>query len=201
SRALRGNLLWIAPAALLLFVGARTFFTLWAGPEFGEYSTVPFYILVIGLSFNVMAYVPYTLLLALGRSNFVARIHLLEIVPYLICAAFLTFRYGAVGAASAYSLRLAVDAVLLFLAVRYVAPLSDRTPPITQPSYITAVLILTIPIPLIGLMRMSPVALVTATAFSMLVYIWLVWLRVLTPAEREWISASLTLKKGRVMGS
>src|SRR5262249_21294917 len=58
SRALRGNLLWIAPAALLLFVGARTFFTLWAGPEFGEYSTVPFYILVIGLSFNVMAYVP-----------------------------------------------------------------------------------------------------------------------------------------------
>src|SRR3982750_4859265 len=48
SRAFRINILLMLPVLALLFVIARPFFTLWAGPDFGRESTVPFYILLVG---------------------------------------------------------------------------------------------------------------------------------------------------------
>ena len=57
-RALQGSLFWVVPAALLLCVVARPFFTLWAGPEYGRESTLPLYILAAGLVFEVMAFFP-----------------------------------------------------------------------------------------------------------------------------------------------
>ena len=84
-------------------VGARPFFELWAGAEFAEKSTIPFYVLVGGLIFNVMAYVPYTLLMAFNRSDLIGRVHLAEVVPYILCAALLTSWLGAIGAAIAWS--------------------------------------------------------------------------------------------------
>jgi O-antigen/teichoic acid export membrane protein len=49
-----------------------------------------------------------------GRPDLVAKIHLCEILPYLLCLIFLMNSYGIVGAALAWSLRATVDFFLLW---------------------------------------------------------------------------------------
>src|SRR5690606_3899856 len=73
ARSIRFNIIWLLPVLALLFVSARPFFTIWAGDEFGEKSTLPFYILLIGLFFNVISYVPYASLVASGRTDVLAK--------------------------------------------------------------------------------------------------------------------------------
>jgi O-antigen/teichoic acid export membrane protein len=201
ERALRGNLLWIAPAALLLCAGARPFFTLWAGPEYSQQSTLPFYILVCGILFNVMATVPYTLLIASGRSDLIARVHLLELLPYIICASVLTYSFGAIGAAVAYSLRLIVDTLLFFFAARRSGFFLSLVPS-NRLSYAAAVAGLWAPIILsFSEAISSPAALIGATVLSLLVYGCLTWKKVLTDEERAWVNSLMPNQKRRPIAS
>lgn len=192
GRALRGNLLWIAPASVLLCVAAKPFFTLWAGPEFGQQSTVPFYILVGGLLFNVMAYIPYTLLMAFGRSDLIARFHLAELLPYVVVAAVLTYWLGVIGAAIAWSLRVALDSLLFFIAARRVAGLRFSPVPVKQGVYAIAAGALLPPLLLLFNEAASHLALLSCvTVLSLVTYGCLVWRRVLSAEERAWVAHSL----------
>ena len=117
SRSIKLSIIWLLPTLMLLFVVARPFFTIWAGPDFGRESPEPFYILLGGLLFNVVAYVPYSALIASGRTGLIAKIHSAELIPYAICAAILISYFGITGAALAWSLRVIFDsAVFLWLA-------------------------------------------------------------------------------------
>ena len=118
ARALRATVFSSVPVTLGLCLIARPFFTRWAGPEFGDESTGPFYILAAGLLFNVVACVPYRLMLAQGHADFLARYHAIELVPYVVGAAMLTYALGAVGAAAAWTLRQAVATIVLLIAGR-----------------------------------------------------------------------------------
>jgi O-antigen/teichoic acid export membrane protein len=201
TRALRGNLLWIAPAALLLCAVAKPLFTLWAGPEYSQQSTLPFYILVGGIFFNVMAIVPYTLLIASGRSDLLARIHLLELLPYIVCASLFTYSFGAVGAALAYSLRLIVDALLFFFAARRLG-FSLSPVPSNRLSYAAAVAGLCVPFLLSFTEAISSsTALISVTIISLLVYGWLTWNKVLANEERAWVISLMPYPKRRPITS
>lgn len=112
-RSMRLNVLWLLPVLTLMFIIARPFFTLWAGPEFGKNSTPPFYILLVGLFFNVLAFVPQTTLAASGRTDLLAKLYWLELIIYGGLVAFLVYRYGIVGAALAWSIRVILDAVAI----------------------------------------------------------------------------------------
>ena len=114
ATALRGSLFWVVPAAFVICVAARPFITVWAGSEYGRESTLPSYILVVGMVFSVMAYVPSSYLLALRKAHLIAACSLVELVPYVLCAVVLIRRFGAAGAAVAWSIRVIIDAVLLF---------------------------------------------------------------------------------------
>jgi O-antigen/teichoic acid export membrane protein len=188
---LRGNLFWVAPAALLLCVAAKPFLALWAGPEYSRQSALPFYILVCGILFNVMAIVPYTLLIASGRSDLVARIHMSELLPYVVVAFLSTYFFGAIGAALAYSLRLITDALLFFwFAKRSGFPLSPL--PANRSSYTAAVAVLLLPVllSLVEVIDSLPV-LAGVTILSLLVYCFLTWKKVLTDEERAWVNSML----------
>lgn len=201
ARALRGNLLWIAPAALLLCAVAKPLFTLWAGPEYSQQSTLPFYILVCGIFFNVLATVPYTLLIAYGRSDLIARVHLLELLPYITCAFILTYSFGAAGAAIAYSARLIVDAMLFFFAAKHLK-FSLSLVPSNRLSYAAAVAALWAPVLLsFSGAASSPMALVGVTILSSLVYGWLTWKKVLTDEERAWVNSLMPYPKRRPVTS
>ena len=74
-RALRANVIGMLPVLTFLFVIARPLFTVWAGEDFGRESTLPFYILLGGLFFNVLAYVPVSLIMAYGRTDMLAKLY------------------------------------------------------------------------------------------------------------------------------
>lgn len=196
-RALRGTLLWIAPAALVLCALAKPFLTFWAGSEYGMESSLPFYILVGGLMFNAMAFVPHALMIGLGRSDLIARIHLSEVLPYLLCAGALTYWLGAPGAALAWSLRVIADALLFFMAARRIAGLEFSSFPIKQRGYALAVAALVLPVLLTIGISSSVALLIGVTALSSVIYGGVIWKQVLTDGERAWVSDMLLLRSRR----
>lgn len=120
SRALRLNLIWLPPALMMLFVIARPFFSIWAGEEFGQESTLPFYILLVGLLFNLVAYVPHSAITAFGRSDIFAKLFWIELVVFVGLIYILVDLFGIMGAAASWSLRVTIDGfVIIWLARRY----------------------------------------------------------------------------------
>jgi O-antigen/teichoic acid export membrane protein len=119
SRAIRLNSIAIVPALVTMSVVAQPLFAVWAGPEFGKNSTMPFYLLLGGLFFNLLAYVSQALLISSGRTGVIAKLNWIELLPYIGLTALLSYRYGAVGAAAAWSIRVFADCfVVVWLAER-----------------------------------------------------------------------------------
>lgn len=130
-KGLSGLFLLVTPAAVLLAFTARPFLSLWAGPAYGAHSTVPFLVMLAGVWFECLAWMPVSYLLSSGRSRMIARIRVAELVPYLVAAWLLTERFGVIGAAIVWSAGCTLDSLLLFGAGRRAAslpclPLSDR---------------------------------------------------------------------------
>jgi O-antigen/teichoic acid export membrane protein len=73
---------------MVMFVVAKPFFTIWAGEEFGANSTLPFYVLLIGLFFNLQATVPYISIMAVGRTDVFARLYWIELLVYAAAHSF-----------------------------------------------------------------------------------------------------------------
>jgi O-antigen/teichoic acid export membrane protein len=105
----------VVPCAAVVCLLARPFFTVWAGPEYGQESTIPLYILMTGTVFVVLSYIAYNLLVALGRTGSIARLHVAELGPYILLASLATYWYGIVGAAAIFSLRAIVSTVAIFI--------------------------------------------------------------------------------------
>ena len=85
----------------------------WISPEFSEKTRLVVLCLSIGIWFNSIAQIPYALLNAKGFPRVVAKIHLCELFIYIFAVYFLASKFGVIGAAVAWGLRAALDAVLL----------------------------------------------------------------------------------------
>jgi O-antigen/teichoic acid export membrane protein len=120
NRAAVMMLCGIVPMCSFLILISPEFFELWAGREFALESTTPFLILIIGVSFYVLGYVPNAVIVSVGRTDTLARIYWIELVPFLLIAIFLTSSMGIRGAAVAWSVRVSIDAVLIFTFARKV---------------------------------------------------------------------------------
>lgn len=103
-------------------VGGETALELWLGPAFAANSASVLSILMLGVFFNATAYVPNTLIQSVGRVDVTARLQMAELPIYLGVLWLLAERYGAVGAAVAWSLRTAVDCGLLLVLLPRLAP-------------------------------------------------------------------------------
>lgn len=120
SRTIRLSMLWSLPVLLILALTAKPFFTLWAGPDFGDASSVPLYFLLVGLLFNIFALIPHSVILASGRTDILAKLYWVELPPYILLVWWMSSKYGAAGAAAAWSIRVIVDAALHFYVARSV---------------------------------------------------------------------------------
>ena len=89
------------------------------GSTFASHAGPVVEILMIGAWINGMAFIPFSLLQAQGRPDLVAKIHALEVVPFIIILWFLLKLFGLPGAALAWVLRASIDALLLFAAARF----------------------------------------------------------------------------------
>jgi O-antigen/teichoic acid export membrane protein len=116
--ALQAVFLMTMPATILTSLIAQPFLRAWAGDAYGQHALQPLLIILAGVAFNSISYVPYTYLLATGRPATIAKVHLAELIPYLVMAYFLTARFGATGAAVVWTLRMAADLAFFSFAAR-----------------------------------------------------------------------------------
>lgn len=193
---IRGALLLMPPAALLLCLSARPFFTVWAGAAFGAASTPLFFIMMVGLLASVLVNVPSCLLVALDRAHFGARYHAWELVPYLLLALLLTARWGGAGAAAAWSLRLLVALPVFSLAARRSLGLRPAARPPLGGSYLAALAVLVLPSVATALLGFSWPLLLLAGVMSTALYLWLVFVRLLQETERAWVRRLLLASPG-----
>jgi O-antigen/teichoic acid export membrane protein len=186
DRAVRACLIWVLPGVMLPIIVAKPFITLWAGPEFGEESVVPFYILMMGLIFGVLAYVPYCTLAARNRTDLLARQYWIELVPYGICMAVFISYMGLKGAAVAWSMRCIVDSIILIGISGKVSNLNIRKM-LLRPRFIVGAVILSPPVILTFLGYSLSVGLIALSVVCLVGYIFLVWRKFINEDERLWI--------------
>lgn len=119
--------LGMTPLMLGVALMASPLLRLWLGPTFAEQSASVLQILSIGAIFNGLAQVPFAHIQAIGRADLTAKIHAIECPFYLLAAVSLIRSHGVNGAAIAWSLRTAVDALLLFVVSRHLLATTGRT--------------------------------------------------------------------------
>jgi len=118
QQALRAiNLLMLPLVVVVLAIGEEAL-GWWIDAPFASQSYSVLRLLVLGLLFNSLAHVPYTLLQAIGRPNVTALRHVGELPFYLLLLWLLITWLGVNGAALTWMLWTLVDMLLLFWLVR-----------------------------------------------------------------------------------
>ena len=84
--------------------------------------------LLIGVWINSLAYIPAAHLGAINRPDLPAKFHAYEIIPFLGVLWFGLHYFGLLGAAWAWTVRVAVDALLLFVVAKQTAKPSRVLP-------------------------------------------------------------------------
>lgn len=185
SRAVKINLIWLVPVLTLLSVGAQSLLMLWAGEELARNSLVPFYILLVGLIFHVLTYLPYTLIMAVGQTGLLARVYTFELVPYIFLAFFLIQAFGAVGAAAAWSIRIVVDCIVLLAIARKVSGVSIPFHVVGKVMWAAPVML--IPILVSQVYGRLTIVIVGTSLLCFCVYSYLIWRIVLDEEETLWL--------------
>jgi len=91
---------------------------IWLGPTFAEKSGDVIALVAVGILFHALAQLPNTLILGSGRPKITARLLLVEMVPYLALCYWFTSMWGIRGAASAWLIRVVIEACYLFIRVQ-----------------------------------------------------------------------------------
>lgn len=97
----------------------RPFLSLWIDPAFAVATGRAGEILLLGAWINGLAFVPFAMLQGQGRPDVTAKLHLLQLVPFVIILVALTTWLGIEGAAWAWTLRVAADAAILYVAAGF----------------------------------------------------------------------------------
>ncbi|MDQ7843997.1 MAG: flippase [Armatimonadota bacterium] len=126
TAAVRYLMLAVGVAAAVLIAYGRAFLHLWLGPDFARQSGWVIQILALGTFVNSLAYIPYALMHALGRPDLTAKFHMIELPIHLLFLWTLVGAWGITGAAVAWATRVAIDALLLFIAASRHGAISPR---------------------------------------------------------------------------
>ena len=112
----RTILIYTVPAAAFLVLVGRRFLSIWAGPDFARMAFIPLIILVFAKFVEMTSYSPRVQIVVLGRPDFIPKIQIMEVLPYLAIGTILTLHYGIVGSAATWSLRALVECLVVWAA-------------------------------------------------------------------------------------
>jgi O-antigen/teichoic acid export membrane protein len=104
------------PLAVAAAIVMKPFLSVWIGAGFAEVAAPLGEILLMGVWINSLAWVPVVMLQGQGRPSIVAKLHALELIPYAAILWLGVAWAGLPGAAWAWVLRVAIDALLIFWA-------------------------------------------------------------------------------------
>lgn len=105
----------VFPIVLIIVAFAPEGLRLWLGNDFSQHSAPVLRWLATGVFVNSLSTVAFVLVQSAGRPDLAAKLHMLELPAYIILVWFLTRHLGIEGTAIAWTGRMTVDALLLFL--------------------------------------------------------------------------------------
>ena len=188
GRSVKYLLLVLFPVVLLIVVFARDGLRLWLGAEFAQHSTVVLQWLAVGVFINCLAQAPFAVVQGAGRPDLTAKLHLVELPIYLLALAFLTKFRGIEGVAMAWTIRVAIDALVLFWLAGRFLPVQSSIKMLT-PSLIVAALAIfalgTVPGVFMTKILLLLVVLLPSALFA--------WFILLSPEERKLVQAPVRL--------
>jgi O-antigen/teichoic acid export membrane protein len=120
--AVRGLASALTPAIVFGIFLMHPFLSFWVGHDFAVKASSVGETILLGVWINCLAYIPGCHLQATGRPGIVARFQVIEILLFIAGLWWALHTWGVLGAAVAWSVRCAVDAVLLF----WVAPMGSH---------------------------------------------------------------------------
>ena len=126
ARSVKYILITSGAFVVMIWLFAEEILQIWLGADFVSESTASLQILAIGVLINSLSYAPFALLQGVGRPDLPAKFHMIELPVYIIVAWILINNFGIIGAAGAWTLRVAIDALLLFWAAFRVQGFSSR---------------------------------------------------------------------------
>lgn len=101
------------PIISLVVVFSFDLLNIWLGKDFAKNSYLILQFLSIGILFNSIAYIPFSLIEGIGRPDITAKLQLIEL-PFYILFMWLAIRNsGIYGAAFVYMLRMFIDCLLM----------------------------------------------------------------------------------------
>lgn len=186
ARSVKYLLLLMGPIVMLATLFAEAILRIWLGSDFTAQASLAFQILAAGVLANSLGNVPFAILQGLGRPDLPAKLHLLELPCYLALAWFFVNRWGISGAAAAWTLRVSVDALLLFIASLRVHRLSSRL--FVENGLLRATLVLLALLAASYLTSSLSVDLpfqVGILALLMILFAWVIWRYLLDAEERK----------------
>lgn len=87
---------------------------MWLSVEFAQNSAHVLQWLAVGVLINSLAFVPFGFIQAAGRPDLTAKLHLLELMPYLGLLWLGMEKFGVQGVAIVWTIRVTFDAVAMF---------------------------------------------------------------------------------------
>jgi len=102
------------PIVLIISTFAYEGLNFWLGLNFANSSTLVLQLFAVGIFLNSIAFFPFTYLQSIGRADITAKIHLFELPLYLILMWYFIPRFGIIGAALVWLIRIIIDTFLLF---------------------------------------------------------------------------------------
>jgi O-antigen/teichoic acid export membrane protein len=113
-RSVKYVALVLLPSTFLLMLFAQNGLNIWLGQAFANHSTRVMQLLAIGVFANGLASLPFAFVQGAGRADITGKLHLLELPFYVATVWVLTMHFGIEGTAIAWTIRVIVDAILLF---------------------------------------------------------------------------------------
>jgi O-antigen/teichoic acid export membrane protein len=197
ARSIKYVLLILGPVVLVIAIFAEAILQTWLGTDFATRSKGILQIITVGMLIYSLAHTPYALLEGIGRPDLPAKFYLIELPVSIAITWILVSQWGIVGGAVAWSFRVTLDAVLIFIAVFKVCGFSLRV--MAGNNLIRSILALSMlgillyfVKSLMGNFSMLVVVSFVLGTFAILAYI--IWVRILDISDRKVL---LNLLKGR----
>ena len=179
-RSVKILMLALFPLMLFSVALAQDGLRLWLGADFAIHSFRVFQWLAVGVFLNSLALVPFSLLQGAGRPDWTAKLHLAELPIYMGLLFWMIRLRGIEGAAMAWTIRMAIDAIFLFI-------LSKRLLHGTGRVHFRAIVLPCAAILTLGIAALLNGAIVKVIFLvgAILSFALVMWYRVLTPEERS----------------
>lgn len=122
ARSVKYLLLSMFPVILLIIAFAPEGLKIWLGSEFAVHSFRVLQWLALGAFINCLSSAPFAVVQGVGRPDLTAKLHLIELPLYFAGLFWLTKVHGIEGAATAWTSRVIIDAVVLFVLAKRFLP-------------------------------------------------------------------------------